>query len=60
MIHNFYLKKPTTLGRMRSVEVEQFEKVKTLLRRRGVNPDRMEYQQGVQLLARLVANEVKT
>lgn len=59
MIHNFYLKR-IPLGRMRTVEIEQDAKVKILLRRRGVDTSGMEYQQGVQLLARLIASEVKT
>ena len=58
MILNFYLRKNPPLAEMRAVEVKQFQKVKSLLRQHGINPNRLEYHQAIQTLARVIASKL--
>lgn len=58
MILNFYLQKHQRKGAMRTVEQQNLAKVRVLLKKRGVkNTSRLDYQEAIQTLAKLVAEE---
>ena len=58
MILNFYLRKYPSKGEMRAVERQNLAKVRHLLIAQGVkNISKLEYQDAIQLLAKLVASE---
>ena len=58
MILNFYLRKYPPKGEMRAVERHNLAKVRQLLIARGVkNVSKLDYQEAIQLLAKLVAEE---
>ena len=58
MILNFYRRKHPPKGEMRAVEKHNLAKVRVLLKRQGVlNASRLDYQEAIQTLAKLVAAE---
>ena len=58
MILNFYLRKHRHKGEMRTVERQNLAKVRVLLTTRGVkNVSKLDYQEAIQTLAQLVAEE---
>lgn len=58
MILNFYLRKHPPKGEMRTVERRNFANVRQLLTARGVKHiSKLDYQEAIQLLARLIAEE---
>ena len=60
MILNFYLRKNQPLGTMRKAEIHNLRQMRISLKRRGVkNADQLDYNQAMQMLAKLVALEVR-
>ena len=58
MILNFYLRKHLPKGEMRTVERQNLATVKQLLVARGVKRvSKLDYQEAIQLLAKLIAEE---
>ena len=58
MILNFYLRKYRHKGEMRTVKRHNLANVRQLLMARGVkNVSKLDYQEAIQLLAKLVAEE---
>lgn len=58
MILNFYLQKHRYKGEMRAVERQNLAKVRHLLTARGVKGvSKLDYQEAIQLLAKLVSEE---
>ena len=60
MILNFYLRKYQPKGEMRKADVHNLRQMRISLKRRGVkNADQFDYNQAMQMLAKLVALEVR-